>query len=381
MVNLPFSGHTNPTLSLAELFISMGHNVTYVHSPDWQEKIQTTGAAFVPYDDYSSNLSHTKKELKSWGAAYKTVKRIGKDYDCLIYEMLFLPGKALADELEIPSFRLFSTFALNEEVINDFGKTGGWYMTKIFELPFLYRWLSKRIKKSFHLNYPTIIEELTRNSPELNFTYTMKEFQLYEAEFDKKHFKFVGPPQDLKRSDDNSLDLSYIGSPLIYISLGTLVNSSTSFFKKCIQAFEDQPFSVIVSIGHRVKKETLGDIPGNIYIYPYVPQLAVLKKADLFITHGGMNSVNEAIYYGVPMVVIPMGNDQPTVAKQVDRLQLGKQLSKKKLRSQMLLDKAVEVLNDHSIRSSVKEFQMKSENTGGNKEVTKCILDELNCKD
>ena len=51
MVNLPFSGHTNPTLELAKTFVSLGHEVTYIHSPEWKNKIEETGAIFIPYDN------------------------------------------------------------------------------------------------------------------------------------------------------------------------------------------------------------------------------------------------------------------------------------------------------------------------------------------
>ena len=85
MINLPFSGHTNPTLELAKTFVSLGHEVTYIHSPDWKTKIEKTGATFVPYDDYPNTLTDSQKETKSWGAAYRTLQRIGGNFDCLIY--------------------------------------------------------------------------------------------------------------------------------------------------------------------------------------------------------------------------------------------------------------------------------------------------------
>jgi len=61
--------------------------------------------------------------------------RIGSGYDCLIYEALFFPGKAAADRIGIPSFRIFSTFALNDHILKELGRTGGWYLTSIFRFP------------------------------------------------------------------------------------------------------------------------------------------------------------------------------------------------------------------------------------------------------
>lgn len=375
MVNLPFSGHTNPTLELAKTFVSLGHEVTYIHSPDWKSKIEKTGAIFIPYDNYPDSLTTSQKEVKSWGAAYQTVKRIGKEFDCLIYEMLFLPGKALADQLGIPAFRLFSTFSLNEKVLRDFGKTGGWYMTFIFRYPLLCKIISRVLQKKFHLRYGSIAKEMMDNAPKLNFTYTVKEFQIYSDEFDSS-YKYVGAP--IGSRDEKKFDFSKMKQPIIYISLGTLLNTSVKFFRKCIEAFQKQPVSVIMSIGNVVKVEQLGEIPDNIFVYSFVPQLEVLQKAALFITHGGMNSVNEALFYGTPMLVIPVGNDQPTVAHQVETLHLGKYMKQKEIDTTSLQSAAMEILNNNDYKKALQKFQMKSRAAGGNLEITRQILDELN---
>lgn len=375
MVNLPFSGHTNPTLELAKTFVSSGHEVTYIHSPDWKSKIEKTGAAFVPYDDYPDTLTASQKETKSWGAAYRTVQRIGGNFDCLIYEMLFLPGKALADQLGIPAFRLFSTFALNEQVLSDFGKTGGWYMTCIFRYPFLCKIVSRVLQKKFNLRYGSIAKEMTDNAPKLNFTYTIREFQIHSDDFDRSRYKYVGP--SIGNRNEEHFDFSPMKQPIIYVSLGTLLNTSAKFFRKCIRAFQGQPVSVIMSIGNVVKLEQLGEIPDNFFVYPFVPQLEVLQKASLFITHGGMNSVNEALFYGIPMLVIPVGNDQPTVARQIERLHLGKCMKQKDAEAASLRSAAIEILNNNNYKNNLKEFQMKSQAAGGNMEIARQILAEL----
>lgn len=376
MVNLPFSGHTNPTLELAEIFVSLGHKVSYIHSPDWKDKVEKTGANFIAYDDYPVTLSNFQKEIKSWGAAYRTVQRTGKEYDCLIYEMLFLPGKSLADQLGIPSFRLFSTFSLNEKVLSDFGMTGGWYMTCIFRFPHLCKMISKILKRKFNLRYASIAQEIVENAPKLNFTYTVKDFQIYSNEFEDNHYKYVGPSLGGRKEGD--FDFTKMKGPIIYISLGTLLNTSAKFFKKCIEAFRDQPFSVIMSIGNTVKIEQLGEIPDNFFVYSFVPQLKVLQKASLFITHGGMNSVNEALFYGVPMLVIPVGNDQPMVARQIENLNLGKYIEHENVNPALLLETSMEILRNKTFKDRLKNFQTKSQSAGGNTEIARQILAELN---
>ena len=132
-----------------------------------------------------------------------------------------------------------------------------------------------------------------------------------------------------------------------------------------------------MSIGNVVKLEQLGKIPDNFFVYPFVPQLEVLQKASLFITHGGMNSVNEALYYGTPMIVIPVGNDQPTVARQIETLYLGKYMKRKDTDAVSLRLTAMEILNNNNYKDTLKKFQMKSQAAGGNMEIARQILAEL----
>ncbi|MGT2846054.1 macrolide family glycosyltransferase [Streptococcus massiliensis] len=372
MVNLPFSGHTNPTLDLARTFVGLGHEVTYIHSPAWRDKIEATGATFVPYDNYRAGKS---ADIKSWAWAYETVKRIGKDFDCLVYEMLFTAGKSLADQLGLPSFRLFSTFALNEQVLSDFGRTGGFYLTLIFRFPILQRLLSRPLARRFAWRYADMVREMVDNAPELNFVYTVKEFQVYPDQFPAEHYHFVGP--SIGHRTESDFDFSNFPDPIVYISLGTLLNNSPDFFKKCIQAFGNQKLSVIMSVGDKIDVKELGNLPDNIFLAPFLPQLQILERASLFITHGGMNSVNEALYYGVPMLVVPMGNDQPRVAQQVADVHVGKRLNKRGLTVQQLQEAAGELLEDKSYQKRAQDFQNKCQTAGGNQKIAQLILDQL----
>lgn len=90
-----------------------------------------------------------------------------------------------------------------------------------------------------------------------------------------------------------------------------------------------------------------------------------------------MNSVNEALYYGTPMLVIPVGNDQPTVARQIEALHLGKYMKQKDVDSVSLQLAAKEILDNHNYKNRLQEFQIKSQIAGGNAEIAKQILTEL----
>lgn len=125
MVSLPFSGHVNPTLGMAKTLVERGHIVDFILSNQWKKQVENTGANFVPYDNFPANPTALDLRRLSFKAASDTTLRVGKNYECLIYEMLFFPGKSIADNLRIPAIRLFSTFALNDDVIKEIVSTGG----------------------------------------------------------------------------------------------------------------------------------------------------------------------------------------------------------------------------------------------------------------
>lgn len=91
-----------------------------------------------------------------------------------------------------------------------------------------------------------------------------------------------------------------------------------------------------MSVGKTININKFGTVPDNFMVYPFVPQLEVLQHANLFITHGGMNSINEAMYYGVPMVVIPLDADQYINANRTVELGLASRIDLKRIKPQLL---------------------------------------------
>ena len=160
-------------------------------------------------------------------------------------------------------------------------------------------------------------------------------------------FAFVGPsirnPEtEIKKNKEK----------LIYISMGTVNNDMMPFYKRCISAFADTDFQIIMSVGNMVQIGELGDLPENVSVLPFVDQIAVLQQADVFVSHCGMNSVSESLYFGVPLVMLPQTTEQKGVAERV--LQLGAGVKLSKTNEESLREAVNLLLNDNSYKESAK---------------------------
>jgi MGT family glycosyltransferase len=117
----------------------------------------------------------------------------------------------------------------------------------------------------------------------------------------------------------------------------------------CFEAFADinHPdinHPVVLSVGKRTDIAALGTVPRNFIVQGFVPQLELLQRTSLFVTHGGMNSVSEALYFGVPLVVIPQTADQYLVGQRIEQLGAGKALRRTSLTAQNLHTIAEDIL-------------------------------------
>ena len=371
MVNIPFSGHTNPTLALARELVSRGHEVSYILNNEWKDKIEETGAKFIPYvnhNDYelkfkNGHPTNVLNACKVWRYAYNTIISVGKDYDVIVYEFFTFIALAAAKKLGIKAVRQFSTFALNDNNINSIlvseNKEIGLLKNK-----FLLKLLTKVVCGKIELCTHNILTEISNSLVDYNIVYTSKEFQINNEEFDNHRYCFVGPAI-IKRQSDMKIPYDDMKNSIIYISLGTLQNENIFFYKKCIEAFRDSDFSVIMSIGKKIDIKELGEIPANFYVYNFVPQLEVLERSQIFITHGGMNSVNEGLYYHNKCLVIPMDVDQFAVANRVEELKLGYKLLKDNILPDLLLQSVTKLLEDTYVSKNVEKISKTLHNAGG----------------
>ena len=128
------------------------------------------------------------------------------------------------------------------------------------------------------------------------------------------------------------------GGPVAYVSLGTVYNERPDFFRTVLRAFGGTGWRVVVATGEWVEAGDLGPVPDNVILRPWVPQLEMLAKADVFVSHGGMNSTMEALAHAVPLVVVPQQSEQRVTADRVVELRLGRRLDPDDVTPESLLE-------------------------------------------
>lgn len=208
-----------------------------------------------------------------------------------------------------------STFAFNQLSSQYMKHSFKEVADMIFGLPRISKELKKLKSYGYHVKSALSLVQSDNNTDSI--VYTSRRFQPYAETF-SAHYAFVGPSVF-----SNVMPAKEKERPLIYISMGTVINDRPDFYSKCIDALKDLNADVIISCGNAIDRKLLGTLPDNIRVYPYVDQLDVLSKADAFITHCGMNSVSESLYMAAPMILYPQTGEQCAVARRVTEIGAG----------------------------------------------------------
>ena len=101
------------------------------------------------------------------------------------------------------------------------------------------------------------------------------------------------------------------GRPLVYVTLGTVMNGNIPLFRLIADALADEAFDVVIALGHGIPREALGEVAVNIRVGGYLPQARILERASVVVNHGGYGTVSAALGAGLPLFLLPMGADQP----------------------------------------------------------------------
>jgi MGT family glycosyltransferase len=384
MINFPGEGHINPTLGIVKALINRGDSVHYVTTEEFKERIEGLGANTYLHPNHlkgrtPQNTSiheflqiHLKLSFDILTIVQELARSISFDY---VYHDTFGAGLLVKDYLNIPSVSSSSSFVIPQEQFLEIIKKSTSSSDSSSEVEKENQVLTERIENCFGVKIKNPFQFLL-NAASLNIVYTSREFQP-DGEYINDSYIFIGP-SITKRIQPHDFPIEEIrDEKVLYISMGTLLLGGEAFFKTCVEAFKDFKGKVVLSVGNNTNISELGPFPRNFIVRNYVPQLEVLQYTDVFITHGGMNSTSEGLYYEVPLVVVPQANDQPMIANRVEELQVGYKIDPHEVSVKKLQEAVQHILSTPSYRENAKMISKSFKESSREKKALKAIDEYL----
>ncbi|MGN0160972.1 MAG: macrolide family glycosyltransferase [Lachnospiraceae bacterium] len=380
---IPAQGHTNPTLGVVQTLIKEGHEVYYYSYEMMREKIEATGATFVACDQYDSQVHLSKEDGARLGkdlafstdlivdltlelddAIVQDMKKLNPDV--VVADSMAFWGKLIAKKLGIPFVSSTTTFAFNQYSAKVMKSEGPGFFSILRSMPKINKSLKRLRSKGYEVK--SVLDIIANDNNTKTIVYTSPMFQPYSETFSESYV-FVGP---IPRKVTESLEKT--DQKTVYISLGTVDNNHPDFYEKCFAAVKDQPYRVVMSVGEDTDITGL-EIPSNCIVEKMVDQMAVLEQADVFITHCGMNSVSEGLYYGVPLILFPQTPEQQGVANRVQELKAGVFLSD--ISVEGIRNRIDEAIHDKEIKENALKIQQSFKECGGAKAAADFILKQV----
>jgi MGT family glycosyltransferase len=382
-------GHVNPSLGLIKKLVERGEEVCYYSSEEFRQKIEGTGARFMSYREmvdfgtYDGDgidaflvfadfiLGKSKVIIDNF---IEEIKAFGPDY--IIHDTFCFWGRAISGMLGIPGIAVFANFAFTAAMADMYPEFFMENILRAAENPLYKRnkgnadicriildKLSWVTSMKYGIKDLNVIDDIFCSREKLNILFTSKDFQLYSEAFDDSYL-FIGPSIS-PRVEPTDFPWDKLGKkPLIYMALGTIFNDRPHVYRNCIEAFADTDKQVVLSVGNKVRLDKLGDIPDNFIVRNFVPQLEILKHADVFITHGGANSINEGLCCQVPMVVVPQAFDQFMGAIMVERAGAGIYLRNSEPEARELEEAVGKVLEEEPYKDNCMRIRESFESAG-----------------
>jgi len=415
IISAPVPGHLFPCCLLSKGLLEKDHKVTVYNIADSEDFVrhlgfeyQVIGKKEFPKGSWhirwkpamtGSNIWRDTRILKAHIEIAEIMLRdlpemLKKDnIDALIVDHLQPQGSSLAEKLNIPFITICSILPLHDDPTGKVPASFAWWRVRNTWFNRSLNKLSHQLVKVLSRSYLKKVNQYRRKwrmLPIKNLDQSFSEIAQigvipHEIDFPRpkiENYYVVGPPISSRAEVGfpwNELD----GRPIIYASMGTIRNKTHKFYETIIEVFKRLPsLQLVLSKGAwNGDGFILKELPENIILVDFAPQLEVLQKARLCITHGGPGTILESIYHNVPVLAIPVADDQPAMAARVAYHKIGVNIPYRKLNAKRL-QKAIEVvLNSSEIKDSVDTMSKKFKRYGGVNEATNIILDRINKED
>nr|WP_318196707.1 macrolide-inactivating glycosyltransferase [Streptomyces sp. MCL20-2] len=387
MFSIAAHGHVNPSLDVIRELVDRGHRVSYAIPASFAEKVAATGAEPVIW---ASTLP-TDEDPDAWGTelidniepfladAIQALPQLaeafaGDEPDLVLHDITSYPARVLAHRWGVPAVSLWPNLVpwdgyekeVAEPMTAELKQTerGQAYYTR-FE-----NWLTEN-----GLGHIPADDFVSR--PRRGLVLIPEALQPNADRVNREMYTFVGACQG-DRADQGEWRRPADAEKVLLVSLGSSFTKQPAFYRECVAAFGDLPgWHVVLQIGAHVDPAELGDVPGNVEVRTWVPQLAVLKQADAFITHAGAGGSQEGLATGTPMVAVPQAVDQFGNADMLQSLGVARHLPMEEANAASLREAVHALVGDPEVAARCARLSEQMAREGGTPRAADLIEAEL----
>lgn len=386
MFSIAAHGHVNPSLEVIRELVARGHRVSYAIPASFAEKVAETGAEPVIY---TSTLP-TEDDPDAWGTelvdnlepfladAVQALPQLAEAFendrpDLVISDITSYPAPILAHRWGVPYLQLSPNLVAWEGYDEEVGSAQNAQLAE-----------SER-GRAYRARFQAWLDESGTGfdqdrfvaHPDRAIVLIPKALQPFADRVDQSVYTFVGACQG-ERADQGEWERPAGAGKVLLVSLGSANTKQPAFYRACVEAFGDLPgWHVVLQIGKFVDPSELGEVPGNIEVHSWVPQLAVLKKADAFITHAGAGGSQEGLATATPMVAVPLAVDQFGNADMLVQLGVARRLSMEEATAEALREAVTALAADPEVARRGEEIRQDMAKEGGTRQAADIIEDAL----
>jgi zeaxanthin glucosyltransferase len=392
-LSIPLSGHLNPMTALARKMQARGNDVVFIAVPDTEPVLRAANLPFVPFcereypagsiaQEFSSVaklqgdavVRHTALELMPGlikaALDHLPAKIAETGVEALVIDTIYFYVEFVALSLGIPYVHIWTVLPLDFSGTTPAGFFGwphqntpeararnieGLKMVGELFAPMANAVKPWAEKAGLQINWD---DPGATKSKLAVIAQTPREFDYPDIPWPAE-FHYTGPFHDDEGREEVPFPWEKLtGAPLVYASLGTLVNGLEYVYRTILDAVRNlSGIQVVLSVGRNVDIDDLGPIPSNTLVVSSAPQIALLKRARVCITHAGLNTTLESLAQGVPMVAIPIGYEQPGNAARIAYHGLGEVLELDKLTAASLAQAIQRVQGNQSYRDKARHLR------------------------
>ena len=392
-VSLPVPGHLNPMTTLARKLQSRGHDVVFISVADVAPFVEAAGLPFVPCSEAAypagslGKLVRRLSELSGEDALHFTVNSMMKGYTKSLFESLpDTLSKAGVDGIVLDQYqpyvelipmhlRMPFVHVSNALHVDYTGRTPICFVDWPYKTGVDARARNiEGVRRARILLEPVtaVAQAYAREvglsvdwnnphstlSPFAWVTQCPREFDFGCAP-DFPQFQYAGPFHDGRGRLDFDFPWQQLtGEPIVYASMGTLQNGLVDIFRSITKAAIGlKELQFVLAVGGHLDPKQLGAVPANVMVVSYAPQIDILRRSSLCITHAGLNTALESLSSGVPMLALPITNDQPGVAARIANKKVGIVISPDQAFPENFVAAIKRALCDSTIRDDVHRVQ------------------------